>query len=405
MNDKLRTANAERGRAPAAAPPGRTPMARSGKGAAPAADGAVVRTEAQEASAGALRDRKTSHLELCEHEEVEFRGKTTLFEDVDLIHNALPELALEDIDLSVEFVGKRLRAPFLITGMTGGTEEAFAVNRDLASVAERCGIGFGLGSQRVMQRDPRTAWTFAIREFAPSALVLANIGLIQAAEQPTAELGRLVASVGADALCLHLNPAQELIQPEGDRDFRRGYTTLKRLCRELGVPVIAKETGCGISRAVGESLRNVGVRYVDVSGAGGTSWIRVERLRGNARSHRLGDVFATWGIPTAASLAMLRDCGLELIASGGMRTGLEMGKAIALGARLCGAALPIYRAYRQGGIDGAVALIDEFSDGLKTAMLLTGSRTLADLSRQPLVVGERLKAWIAAVQPAGPSPS
>ena len=354
-------------------------------------------------SATTLRDRKTSHLDLCEHQEVEFRGKTTLFEDVDLIHNALPELALEDLDLSVELLGKRLRAPFLITGMTGGTEEAFAVNRDLASIAERCGIGFGLGSQRIMQRDPRTAWTFAIREFAPSALVLANIGLIQAAEQPTAELRRLVAGVGADALCLHLNPAQELIQPEGDRDFRRGYTTLKRLCRELGVPVIAKETGCGISRAVGESLRNAGVRYVDVSGAGGTSWIRVESLRGNARSQRLGDVFASWGIPTAASLAMLRDCGLELIASGGMRTGLEMAKAIALGARLCGAALPIYRAYREGGIDSAVALIDEFSDGLKVAMLLTGSRTLADLSRQPLVVGERLKAWIAAVQPQRPA--
>lgn len=348
---------------------------------------------------GSLAERKRSHLDLCEHEEVEFRGKTTLFEEVDLIHNALPELAVEDLDLSVEFLGKRLRAPFLITGMTGGTDEAFVVNRDLASIAERCGIGFGLGSQRVMQRDPGTAWTFAIREFVPTALLLANIGLIQAGQQSTDELRRLVASVGADALCVHLNPAQELIQPEGDRDFRGGYATLGRLCRDLGVPVIAKETGCGISRAVGDALRHAGVRHIDISGAGGTSWVRVESLRGNGRSRRLGEVFSSWGIPTAASLAMLRGSGLDLIASGGLRTGLEMAKAIALGARLCGAALPIYRAYRESGIDGAVTLINEFSEGLKAAMLLTGSRTIADLSHQPLVMGERLKAWIAAVHP------
>lgn len=353
---------------------------------------------AKHPASAVLRDRKRSHLDLCETEQVEYRGKTTLFEDVELIHNSLPELALDDIDLSVEFLGKRLRAPFLITGMTGGTDEAFAVNRDLASVAERCGIAFGLGSQRVMQRDPQTAWTFAVREFAPSTLLLANIGLIQAGEQSTAELQRLVESVGADGLCVHLNPAQELIQPEGDRNFRGGSTTLARLCHELGVPVIAKETGCGISRAVGEALRNAGVRYADVSGAGGTSWVRVEALRGNAQSRRLGELFSTWGIPTAASLAMLRGSGLELIASGGLRTGLEMAKAIALGARLCGAALPIYRAYRDAGIDGALALVEELIAGLKTAMLLTGSRTLADLAHQPLVLGEHINSWIAAGQ-------
>ena len=250
-----------------------------------------------------------------------------------------------------------------------------------------------------MQRDPGTAWTFAVREYIPSSLLLANIGLIQAGQQSTDELGQLVASVAADALCVHLNAGQELIQPEGDRDFRGGYATLARLCRDLGVPVIAKETGCGISRSVGEALRTSGVRHVDVSGAGGTSWVRVETLRGNGRSRRLGELFADWGIPTAASLAMLRGSGLELIASGGLRNGLEMAKAIALGARLCGAALPIYRAYRAQGIDGAVTLIDECMDGIKAAMLLTGSRTIADLSRQPLVIGERLNAWMAAVRP------
>ncbi|HVM97817.1 MAG TPA: type 2 isopentenyl-diphosphate Delta-isomerase [Candidatus Acidoferrales bacterium] len=345
-----------------------------------------------------MRRRKDSHLDLCENQEVEYRGKTTLFEDVDLVHNALPELAFEDIDVSIEFLGERLRAPLLITGMTGGTDQAFAVNRDLAIVAERCGIAFGLGSQRVMQRDPSTRRTFAVREFAPSVLLFANIGLTQAADQSTAATRQLVEDVCADALCVHLNPAQELIQPEGDRSFRHGYAALKRLTAEIGVPVIAKETGCGISRQVGDRLRAAGVRYADVSGAGGTSWVKVETLRGEGPHRRLGESFSNWGIPTAASLAMLRDSKLELIASGGLRNGLDVAKAIALGARVGGAALPVYRAYRSASIDGAVAFIGELIDGLKTAMLLTGSRTLADLSEQPFVLGPALRAWLAAVE-------
>jgi len=344
----------------------------------------------------ALRKRKQSHLDICAQDQVEYPDKTTLFEEVELLHNSLPELALADIDVAVDFLGKRLRAPFLITGMTGGTDEAFAVNRDLAAVAERCGVAFGLGSQRVMQRDPGTAWTFAVRAFAPSTVLLANIGLMQAVEQASADVQRLIDAVGADGLCVHLNPAQELIQPEGDRDFRGGYATLARLCAEVSVPVIAKETGCGVSRPVAERLRAAGVRYVDVSGAGGTSWVRVEALRGNRHSRALGDLFANWGIPTAASVAMLRGSGLELIASGGMRTGLEMAKALALGARLCGAALPIFRAYRAAGVAGAVGHIEELIDGLKVAMLLTGSRTVADLAQQPVVLGPRLSAWLAA---------
>ncbi|MDX2168637.1 MAG: type 2 isopentenyl-diphosphate Delta-isomerase [Deltaproteobacteria bacterium] len=352
--------------------------------------------KAKTSSGDLLRSRKQSHLDLCEHEQVEYQGKTTLFEDVDLIHNAIPELALADIDLGVEFVGKRLRAPLLITGMTGGTEDAFAVNRDLSIVAERSGIAFGLGSQRVMQRDPGTAWTFAVREFAPTTVLLANIGLMQAAEHATQDLRQLVADVGADALCTHLNPAQELVQPEGDRSFRGGYDTLRRLTAELGVPVIAKETGCGISRAVGEQLVACGVRHADVSGAGGTSWVRVEALRGTEHSRDLGELFRTWGIPTAASLAMLRGSAMQLIASGGVRDGLEVAKAIALGARLCGVALPVFRAYREGGIDAAVDFIHGLVEGLRTAMLLTGSRDLAQLARQRLVLGPRITAWIEA---------
>jgi isopentenyl-diphosphate delta-isomerase len=179
--------------------------------------------------AEAISERKRSHLDLCELEEVEYARKTTLFDDVDLIHDALPELAVDAIDVSTELLGKRLRAPLLITGMTGGTEEASAINRDLAQVAEAHGIAFGLGSQRAMQRVPDLAYTFQVRAHAPTTLVLANLGVVQAAAQPTAEIEQLIGAVGADALCIHLNPAQELIQPGGDRDFRAGLDTLRRL--------------------------------------------------------------------------------------------------------------------------------------------------------------------------------
>jgi isopentenyl-diphosphate delta-isomerase len=378
--------------------PGVAQVIRSGPGAGAALVQRRMSTAAFSASAAAaaLRERKESHLALCQTAQVEHGAKTTLFEDVELMHNAVPELALADVDCSTTFLGKQLRAPLLITGMTGGTEEARRINRDLATVAERAGIAFGLGSQRVMQRDARTAPTFAVRDVAPTVPLLANLGLTQAARQTTAEVAALVEGVGADALCLHLNPAQELVQPEGDRDFRGGLAALRRLCRELPVPVIAKETGCGISRAVGESLRDAGVRIVDVSGAGGTSWVRVETLRARGTDRALGEALAGWGIPTAASLVMLDGLELQLIASGGVRNGVEVAKAIALGAHLAGAALPLFRAYASGGIEGAAAWIATLQRELRAAMLLTGAAALRDLARQPVLLGPRLSAWTRA---------
>lgn len=343
--------------------------------------------------AESISDRKRSHLELCEGAEVEYVGKTTLFEEVDLVHDALPELAVDEVRLETRLLGKTLRAPLLITGMTGGTEEAAAINRDLARVAEEHGIAFGLGSQRAMQRKPALADTFRVREHAPNTLVLANLGLVQATALGTAEVEQLVRAIGADALCLHLNPAQELIQPGGDRDFRGGVGTIARLVRELPVPVVVKETGCGISRAVAEKLAAVSVRTVDVSGAGGTSWVRVEALRADAPERRLGEEFANWGIPTAAALLACRGLGMDLIASGGVRSGLDVAKAVALGARAAGVALPVFRAYREGGVAGAGAFIARLTAGLRTAMVLTGSRDLGALGRAPVVLGRRLQAW------------
>ncbi|HSV05351.1 MAG TPA: type 2 isopentenyl-diphosphate Delta-isomerase [Candidatus Binatus sp.] len=343
-----------------------------------------------------ISERKRSHLELCQAEEVEYSGKTTLFEEVDLVHDALPELAVDEIDVATQLLGKRLRAPLLITGMTGGTDEASAINRGLALVAEEHGIAFGLGSQRAMQRTPDLAYTFEVRRHAPTTLVLANLGLVQATAQPTGAVERLARAVGADAVCLHLNPAQELIQSGGDRDFRHGLETLGRLVRELPLPVVVKETGCGISRGVGERLAGAGVRTVDVSGSGGTSWIKVEALRAGAPERELGTLFADWGIPTAAALAGLRGLGFELIASGGIRSGLDVAKAIALGAHTAGVALPVFRAYRSGGVAAAGEFIERLIAGLKTAMVLTGSRDLDALRRAPVVLGGRLREWVNA---------
>ena len=346
--------------------------------------------------ADTIGDRKRSHLDVCEQGAVEYAGKTTLLEEVDLVHDALPELAVEDVDVAVEFLGKKLRAPLLITGMTGGTPEASEINRDLARVAEEYGIAFGLGSQRAMQRRPELAYTFAVRTHAPSALVLANLGIVQAAALPTVEVARLASAVGADALCLHLNPAQELIQPGGDRDFRGGFDAIARLVRELDVPVVVKETGCGISRAVARRLQGVGVTTVDVSGAGGTSWVKVETIRADEAGHALGEVFSEWGIPTAAAVVGVRGLGLACIASGGIRTGLDVAKVLALGARLAGVALPVFRAYREGGVGAARRYVERLTTELRTAMVLTGSRNVDALGRVPTVLGPRLRAWVLA---------
>ena len=314
----------------------------------------------------AIAERKQAHLDLCLREDVEALRKTTLLEQVELLHDAVPDLSLEQ--------------------------------------AEELGIAFGVGSQRAMQRRPDAAWTFEVRRFAPTTVLLANIGLAQARSMEVAQFRDLVDALGADALCLHLNVAQELVQPEGDRDFRDGTATFRRLVRELGVPVVAKETGCGLSRAVALRLRTAGVRNIDVSGAGGTSGVRIEALRGE-RAARLGDTFRDWGIPTAASLLGVRDLGLFTVASGGIRDGLDVARAMALGASLAGVALPVYQAYRAGGIDAARDFLEALLDGLRTAMLLTGSRTLADLRRAPAVLGPDLRAWrlgrAAAKRPGG----
>ena len=340
-----------------------------------------------------IRQRKQDHLDLCAGDEVGFRGKTTLLEEVQLVHCALPEMHVDEIDSSVELLGKTLRAPVVISAMTGGTDEAERINKDLAQVAEELGLAMGLGSQRAMHERPETASTFAVRERAPNMLLFGNLGVVQAKAMSTAEIQDLVGAVGADALCIHLNPAMEIVQPGGDRDFRGGLELLARLVEGLDVPVIAKETGCGLSRAVGEQLVEVGIRHVDVSGAGGTSWVGVEAHRGDATQKALAEELWDWGIPTGASVLQLRGLNLDIIATGGMRTGSDVVKAVALGATAGGLAAPVLKAHRAGGIDAARDFLEGVVRTVRALMLLTGSRNVSELRRAPTRLGPRLRQW------------
>jgi isopentenyl-diphosphate Delta-isomerase len=347
-----------------------------------------------------IGDRKADHLALCAEEDVGFRARTTLLEQVRLVHDALPDLALADVDTSVTLLGKTLRAPIVIASMTGGTEESGRINRELASIAESRGYGFGLGSQRAMHVRPETGATYRVRQLAPSTLVLGNVGVVQARGMSTSEVRALIDEVGADALCVHLNPAMELVQPGGDRDFSGGLETIARLVSDLGAPVVVKETGCGLSPAVGRRMRGVGVRHVDVSGAGGTSWVGVETKRaeaaGDAGARLLGEALWDWGVPTAASIGGLQPLGFEtIIATGGIGSGLDVARAIALGATAAGVARPVLRALTSGGRAGAEALLDGLENELRAAMLLTGSRTVAALHRAPRVLVGELAEWLS----------
>ena len=338
-------------------------------------------------------NRKLSHFDLCANQDVEFRQKTTLFEDVELVHQPLVETRLEDIDLGVVALGKRLSYPLVITGMTGGAEEVARFNREVAALADRMGVGFGVGSQRVTLRHPEMKKTFQVRDVAPNVLLFGNIGVAQARELSAREVTRLAEEIGADAMCIHLNAAMEIIQENGDHDFRGSLDAIKRLVAESPLPIIVKETGCGFARESGIKLRGAGVEWIDVSGAGGTSWVGVETIRNRAMRH-LGEAFWDWGVPTAASVCELRSLGLNLIASGGIRTGLQAAKALALGAKVAGVALPVLRAYAAGGIEGVEAFLNAFRDELRVALMLCGCARVDDLTPDHAVIGGRLLEWI-----------
>jgi isopentenyl-diphosphate delta-isomerase len=311
-----------------------------------------------------------------EHVEISLRAASQYvvgagFGKIKLIHNALPELDLDKVNLSSKFLGRKIRYPLMITAMTGGYPRAKEINRKLAGAAEKHGVALGLGSQRAMTEKPGLADTFKVRKYAPSVPIVANIGAVQLKKYPLKSVEKLVSDVEADGLAVHLNALQEVIQPEGDKDYSGVLRAIAKTCDKLDVPVIVKETGAGIDRDVAEKLKVAGVSWIDVSGAGGTSWSRIEYLR----SKKTVRGFEEWGIPTVECLMMCRGV-LPLIASGGVRNGIDAAKAIALGADMAGAAQPFLKALTKRKLDYE---LDMWGKQLRIAAFLTGSRDVAHL--------------------------
>jgi isopentenyl-diphosphate delta-isomerase len=331
--------------------------------------------------------RKLDHLRICNEEDVEC-GRTG-FEDVHLMHNSLPECDMDRIDLSAHFLDFRLRSPLFIAAMTGGHPDTVEINRRLAAAAEHFGIGMGVGSQRAALENSALAESFTVvRDAAPHGFLCANLGIVQLRDHGVEWAEKAVEMIEAQALVIHLNFLQEAIQPEGDHHAEGGLEALRSLCQDFPVPVIVKETGAGISEEVARRILGAGAQAIDVGGAGGTSWAVVEMIRAKgSRAAEVGRPFTSWGIPTVVSLAETARTGAPCIATGGLRTGIDVAKSLALGAHLGGMALPLFRA----GMKGEQILtsrIEEIHLQLRVAMFLTGSRTIADLrSLRPRITG------------------
>ena len=326
--------------------------------------------------------------------------------DIELVHQALPEADLDRIDLSTEFLGRRLKAPLVLAAMTGGHEDAIEINVNLARAAERYGLAMGVGSQRAALRTPALARTYAVaRREAPTAFLIANIGapqLVRQGNEPpltSADAEGLVAMIEANALAVHLNWLEEAVQPEGNRNAAGCVDALASLIEDLAghTAVIGKETGAGLSRQAAEQLAAAGVAALDVGGKGGTSFAAVEGQRAAAHGDelraRLGDVFRDWGLPTPVSVVAAVSAKLPIIATGGIRNGLDAAKALALGATLVGVARPMLHAALQG--EKALApVIETYLTELATAMFLTGSTNAAELRQAPRVVMGATQQWL-----------
>jgi isopentenyl-diphosphate delta-isomerase len=333
-----------------------------------------------------IKQRKKEGIDIPLQKNVQAKTTSTYLEYVRLVHNALPEVDYDDIDTSMTFLGRRFSAPIIIDSMTGGTDEATVINGRLGELAEKYGFGMGLGSQRAGLKSEELAATYSIaRKNAPNAFLIANIGGAQLSKGFTVdEAKRIVKMIGANALVVHLNPLQELVQPEGEPRYKGVLAQISELAKTIDVPLIVKEVGAGISKEVAIKLEMANVSAINIAGAGGTSWagvekIRAESLKDDLKKH-LGEMFWDWGIPTAASLIEVRRAvKLPLIASGGLRNGLEVAKCIALGASMAAMAYPFLQTAAQSR-ESLFAFADAILAELKSTMFLVGAKNNAALA-------------------------
>ncbi|WP_163971791.1 type 2 isopentenyl-diphosphate Delta-isomerase [Oceanobacillus halotolerans] len=342
-----------------------------------------------------INKRKTEHIRLCLNENVEGVGKTTGLEGISFIHNALPEINFADIDLSTTFLNKSLNAPFLVSSMTGGSGLATKINQNLAKAAERNGWAIALGSTRALLESDAHKDTFVLREQAPNVPIIANIGAVQLNYGYGAEeCQRIVDLTGADSIVLHLNSLQEAVQDEGDLNFDTLLPKIEKVCQSLEVPVGVKEVGFGIDGTVAKPLYDVGISYIDVAGAGGTSWSQVEKLRSrDPLKKAAAEAFNNWGIPTKDCIVSVRNQlpTVPLVASGGMKTGVDAAKALTIGADIIGFARKLLQAATKS--DEAVQeTMEQIELELKMTMLGIGAKTLYDLknTKRVSIMGKSL---------------
>ncbi|MEM2210312.1 MAG: type 2 isopentenyl-diphosphate Delta-isomerase [Nitrososphaerales archaeon] len=347
-----------------------------------------------------IKERKFNHIQISLKHNVEAKSITTLLEHIHLIHNALPELNMDEIDTSTTFLNYKFNAPILIDAITGGTQESLKINATLSLAAEKLGLGMVVGSQKAALKSPEVAETYSIvRKNAPNAFIATNIGASDLITNFTiSDAEKLIDMIKANAFVIHLNPLQELIQPEGVSRYKGVLVKIRELTSQLKVPVIVKEVGAGISKEVAIKLELAGVSAINIAGAGGTSWAGVEQIRGEAEGNkvksRLGLLYWDWGIPTAVSLIEVRKAvKIPIIASGGLRNGLDIAKCMVLGADLCGMALPMLK-YAVKSLDDLIEFIQNTILELKVAMYLVGAGNLKALRNVRYVITSPLTEWL-----------
>jgi isopentenyl-diphosphate delta-isomerase len=359
--------------------------------------------EDKEDAIAQIMKRKEDHINICLQRPVEARHARTLFDDVHLINNSLPEMDFDEIDTSTKFLGHKFAAPLMVGAMTGGAELAKKMNRNIAEACQELGLGMVVGSQRAGLVDKVLRETYSVaREVAPDIFIGSNIGGAQVSKGiADKDAKELIDMLDADAFYIHLNPAQEIVQPEGDTSYKDVVPQIASLVEQVGKPVVVKEVGSGISGDVARRLEDAGVSAIEVAGVGGTSYAAIEKYRaeehGMTMKAKMGDLLWDWGIPTAASLYSVgKSVKIPVVSSGGLRDGLDVAKSMAIGASLCATALPILK---PASISSAKVkeTLEEFIYGLKCAMFLTGSKNVNALMGARHIITGELKDWVKSV--------